>query len=418
MNAAAPFVIVGAGQAAAHAARSLRKLGYAGGITMIGAETHPPYERPPLSKAVLHEANEPTLAVLPPDEFEQTRVDFLPGMRAAALDLRARALRLDDGRVLPYARCLIATGGAARELASLPPGPSRTHYLRSLDDARRLRDVLHAGNRLLIVGGGFLGLEVAHSAARRGVRVTVIESMPSLLARFVVPELSSWLEDRLRALGVELLLGHGIASAAVDAEGVRLALDDGRVVQGDHVLVAIGLVPETSLARDAGLELDPRNGGIAVAHDGRTSDPHVFAAGDCASQMRTSLGQTLRIESWQNANEQAQAAAAGMLDVAPPAPAYPWFWTDQGDLNLQMLGLAAADLHYVRRGDPAAKALWIGHRDGIPVHGIALNNGGDLRALRPLFEQRIAFDPAAFANEATALRPWVKSLLAAQPPVA
>lgn len=412
-----PFVIVGAGQAAASAARALRKRGYAGVITMIGAEAHAPYERPPLSKAVLHGDEEPALAVLPPAEFDSARIDFRAGVRVRELDTARRALTLDDGSVLTYARCLVATGGSARALPQLPAGGARVHYLRTLDDARRLRASLRAGSRLAIVGGGFLGLEAAHSAARRGVQVTVVESAPALLCRFVVPELSSWLLDRLRALGTDVRLGVGLRDARADPAGAGLVLDDGATIEADEVLVSIGLVPDTALARAAGLALDAGNGGIVVGPDGRTSDPHVFAAGDCASQFRTHLDVTSRLESWQNANEQAEAAAAGMLDQPLPAPSYPWFWTDQGDQNLQMLGMATAGLHYLRRGSAAAgKAVWIGHRAGVPVHGIALNAGGDLRALRPLFEQRVPIDGAAFEADATSLRPWVKALLAARVP--
>ncbi len=413
-EARVPIVIVGAGQAAARAAHALRALGHAGGIALVGAEPHPPYERPPLSKAVLQADAEPALHVLPPEQFQGCGLDFRPGVRALRLDTAARLLQLDDGRVLHYGRCLLATGGVARVLPALPPSTPRVHYLRTLDDARRLRASLQPGTRLAIVGAGFIGLEVAASAVQRGAQVTLVETAPQLLGRFLPTEPADWLATQLQRQGVRLLLGRALQHAQPGAAQVRLTLDQDEAIEADQVLVAIGLVPETALAREAGLAIEPANGGVRTGPDGRTSDPHVYAAGDCASQFHPYLGATARLESWQNANEQAQAAAAGLMDQAPPPAPYPWFWTDQGEHNLQMLGMAQPGLRYVRRGDPAAaKAVWIGHRDGVPLHGIALNAGTELRALRPLFEQKAAFDGAAFADASTALRPWVKTTLAA-----
>lgn len=411
----APIVVVGAGQTAARAAHALREAGWSAGIVVVGDEVHRPYERPPLSKAVLSEAEEPALDVLPAAQFDGCGLQFIAGVRAEGLDPRQRTVSLADGRTLAYSRCLLATGGRARVLAALPPGADRVHYLRSLDDARRLRAALAPGVRLAVVGGGFLGLEAATSAHGRGAAVIVVEAAPTLLARFLPGDAGAWLASAIAARGIALRLGRGLRSAQAGAEGVDLVLDDGEVLHADHVLVAIGLEPETALARAAGLALDPQNGGIAVNALCRSSDPHVFAAGDCASQFNAHLGLQLRLESWQNANEQARAAAAGMLGLARPAAPYPWFWTDQGPHNLQMLGLAAPDLVYVRRGDPAAnaQALWIGHRDGVPVHGIALNAGGELRALRALFDTRTPFDPDAFVAHAGPLRAWVKATQAA-----
>ncbi|MCA0243612.1 MAG: FAD-dependent oxidoreductase [Proteobacteria bacterium] len=415
-----PIAIVGAGQAAARAAQALRALGHAGAITMVGDEPHRPYERPPLSKAVLQADDAPATPVLPDAAFDDSRIDWLAGTRVQRLDPAARRLHLADGRTLHYERCLLATGGTARTLPALPPGAPRTHYLRTLDDARRLRASLRPGARLAVIGAGFLGLEAALSARRSGVEVTLVESAPLLLGRFVPAALSDWLARMVAGQGIALHLGQGLAAARADADAVHLRFADGAELAADAVLVAIGLVPAVDLARDAGLAIDADDGGIAVGPGGQTSDAAVFAAGDCASQFRTTLGRRARIESWHNANEQAAAAASGLLGLAPPAPAYPWFWTDPGEHNVQMLGLPAADLQYVCRGDPdaAGRALWLGLRDGVPVHGVALNTGGDLRALRPLFEQRVAIAPEAFAAEATALRPWVKARLAAAAAVA
>lgn len=414
-QSSAPVVIVGAGQAAGRAAQALHEYGYRGQMVMVGAEVHPPYERPPLSKGVLCNETEPPLQVLTPEQIAECGIEFVAGVRVVAIDRAAQAVTLGDGRTLHYSKCLLATGGQARALPLLPPGTRRVHYLRDLDEARRLRETLNPGSRLAVIGGGFLGLEIAASATHRGANVTVIESAPALLSRFLPPDASDGLAADVRRRGIDLRLGHALQHAVAGDTAVTLRLDGAEPVEVDHVVVAIGLEPHVNLAQAAGLDIDPRNGGIVVDPDGRTSDPSIFAAGDCASQFSPYFGAHVRMESWQNANEQARAAAAGILDRQPPARAYPWFWTDQGEHNLQMLGTFNPELSYVRRGDPnqGDPSIWIGHRAGVPVHGIALNAGGDLRALRALFDGAIPFDPASFEAQATPLRAWVKATIRA-----
>ncbi|MCD0503792.1 oxidoreductase C-terminal domain-containing protein, partial [Bordetella petrii] len=198
----------------------------------------------------------------------------------------------------------------------------------------------------------------------------------------------------------------------------RVELEDGTLLHADVLLVAIGLAPSVELARDAGLAIDAATGGILVDAACRSTDPAIYAAGDCASQHRAAWGGSLRLESWQNANEQARIAAAGMLGLPSPEPAYPWFWTDQYGCNVQILGMPQPGLAYTCRGqpDPAADAprfMWLGQRDGVPVHGIAVNAGGDLRQLRVLFERGLPIDPLRFADPAEALKPLVKACQAA-----
>jgi NADPH-dependent 2,4-dienoyl-CoA reductase/sulfur reductase-like enzyme len=409
-----PIVIVGGGQAAARAAQALRDVGYAHEIVVVSDELHRPYERPPLSKAVLSDTVEPALAVLDDASFDACRITWRAGVRVQAVEPDARRVLLSDGSALPYRQLLLATGGRARELTGLAPGTPRVHYLRTLDDARRLRAVLRPGLRLAVIGGGFLGLEAAASVQQAGGQASVVEAAPALLSRFLPSDVSAWLAADVQARGIRLCLGQSLQSVVCAADAVQLTLASGELIEADDVLVAIGLQPEVALAHAAGLSLDAANGGIAVDGDCRTSDPFIFAAGDCASQHNSRLGVTLRLESWQNANEQARVAACAMVGAERPAQPYPWVWTDQGPHNLQMLGLAAPDLAYVRRGDLAGqgKAVWIGHRNGVPVHGIALNAGGDLRALRALFDAAAPIDPVAFADPSTALRPWVKATLA------
>ncbi|WP_198083753.1 NAD(P)/FAD-dependent oxidoreductase [Variovorax sp. E3] len=406
------IVIVGAGQAAAVAAHALREHGYGGRITMLGRERHRPYERPPLSKAVLVAADEPRLDVLTHESWAHSKIDLLSGSDAVALDLVRRHVRLADGQVLAYETCLLATGGEAVTLASVPPGRPGVHYIRTLDDARRLRAALEGSPRVAILGGGFLGLEIAHSALSAGASVTVLERAASLLDRFVPRETSAWLASQMRAAGARLLLGASCSGVHSLPRGrSRLSTSSGDL-EVDEVVVAIGLSPNDALARDAGLQIAP-GGGILVDASCRTSNEHVFACGDCTSQRRPGQAAPTRLESWQNANEQARTAAAAMQGAPLPVPPVPWFWTDQGRHNVQMLGLPASDLEYVRRGDPANdKVLWIGHRACVPLHGIAINAGADLRALRPLFERGRPVRLEDFQLDATNLRAWAKHMQA------
>ncbi|MET3918852.1 3-phenylpropionate/trans-cinnamate dioxygenase ferredoxin reductase subunit [Variovorax sp. OAS795] len=406
------IVIVGAGQSAAVAAQALREHGYSGRITMLGRERHRPYERPALSKAALVAAGDPRLDVLTDESWTRSKIDLRSGSDAVALDLLQQQVRLANGQVLEYEICLIATGGEATTLAAATAGRPGVHYLRTQDDARRLRAALQGTPRVAILGGGFLGLEIANSALSAGASVTVIERATSLLDRFVPPGASAWLASRMRAAGARLLLGascSGVHSVPVDRLCLTTSTGD---LEVDEVIIAIGLSPNDALARDAGLEI-AAGGGILVDASCRTSNEHVFACGDCTSQRRPGQAVPTRIESWQNANEQARTAAAAMLGAPLPAPALPWFWTDQGKHNIQMLGLPSRDLEYVRRGDPANdKVLWIGHRGSVPLHGVAINAGADLRAVRPLFERGQPVRLEDFQRDATNLRAWAKQMQA------
>ncbi|NEX64694.1 NAD(P)/FAD-dependent oxidoreductase [Noviherbaspirillum galbum] len=405
------IVIIGAGQAAAVAAHALREHGYQGCITMLGRERHKPYERPHLSKAVLVAAEEPALQVLAEDAWTRCNIEFAGGIDVIALDLEKRQVRLSDGRVLDYDKCLLATGGEARVHDSLPRSLRGVHYLRTLDDARRLREVLRHKPRVAIMGGGFLGLEVAHSALSAGASVTVVEQAACLLDRFLTAEASAHVLSGLRAAGAQVLLGSSVSTICTPPDGpIQLKTDTGLALDADEVVVAIGLQPNDALARDAGLDI-AQGGGVWIDTACRTSDEHVFACGDCTSQLRPGQARPTRLESWQNANEQARMAAAAMLAEPPPAAPVPWFWTDQGSLNIQILGHPAPGLEYVRRGNPAAgKALWIGHRHSVPVHGVAFNAGADLRAIRPLFEKGIPVSLEEFSSDAVNLRTWAKQM--------
>ena len=409
----APILIVGAGQSAAVAARTLRELGHQGRIVMLGREPHRPYERPPLSKAVLAAAVEPRLDVLPEDAWSRIDVELHSSVEAVALDPERREVRTRDGRVFVYGRCLLATGGEALTMTCLPRGTSRVHYIRTIDDARRFRTVLGDRPRVAIVGGGFLGLELAHSALAAGASsVTLLARTSPLLERFLPGEASVWLARTLVREGVRLVLDDSLVHAQVVEPGcMELVTAAGLRLEADEIVVAIGLVPDDRLARDAGLGIAD-GGGVLVDAECRTTNPLVFAVGDCASQLRRGQSQPMRVESWQNANEQARTAAAALLGLRPPPAAVPWFWTDQGRHNLQVLGTPASDLQYLRCGDPLHdKALWIGHRDGVPIHGAALNCGAELRAIRPLFDRAQPVNLSDISHEIVDLRAWARRAL-------
>ena len=426
MTHVSSILVVGAGQAAAVAVAALRDQGYQGQITVIGNEAHAPYERPPLSKAVLAsvQADEPVIAIKEADFFIARNVDLRLGLEATSLDASKRQATLSDGSVLQYDRCLIATGGNARVLAGLPASSAHIHYLRTLDDARALRTKLAKCRHAVIIGGGFLGLEIASTARALGIKVSVIETAGRVLARAVPQAFSSWLQTRATRSGATLYMGQSITAINIPENAEAFAsilLADGTELNADAIIVAVGLTPNTSLAQHANLHIDPANGGISVDNLCRTSDPHIYAAGDCTSQSRPGYPGTLRLESWQNANEQARVAASAMLDQDTAAPAYPWFWTDQFDCNVQMLGLPQPDLVYVTRGNadpdnPAPKFVMLGLRDGTPYHALAVNAAGDLRALRPLLERSLPIDSSRFADESITLREFAKATVAAAAP--
>lgn len=404
-DTAAPLVIVGAGQAGAMAARALRELGHAGELVLIGDEPHAPYERPPLSKAVLADEQLPDIGLLPEPFQVQAGVALKTGRRVVRLDPARRELHLEDGTIQPYRACLLATGGDARVLPALPPGTPGVHYLRTLDDAQRLRAALRAARSLLVIGGGFLGLEIASTARALGLDVIVIELGPALLGRAVPPEVSRWLAARARAHGVRLHLGAKLSGLAPGAGGIAATLADAGALRAELAVVAVGQVPSVALAREAGLLIDAGNGGIQVDARCRTSAEGVYAAGDCASGFDAATGTHRRLESWQNANEQARIAAAAMLgqDAEPSPP--PWFWTDQFGCNIQMLGHGAPGLTYRLRGQlpegrEPGKALLFGTDGDRLVHAIAINAGGDLRAFRGVLGRTLACPPQALADPA------------------
>lgn len=403
------MVIVGAGECGARAALALREEGYDGPVTLVGAEPHAPYERPPLSKGALGMDEPATIASH--DQLAERNVTLLGGVEAVAIDRAKKFVRLSDNRSLAYGKLLLATGAVPRRLA-LADNSRHCLSFRSLDDARAIRARLNSSTRLAVIGGGFIGLELAAAARSIGADVTVVEAQPRLLSRAVPAAIAAVIHVRHEAEGVRILVGHGIEAIEDMASGVRIRLSDGSSVEADLCVVGIGAVPETRLAEAAGLAVE---NGIRVDEHLQTSDPDILAAGDCCSfPLALYGGRRVRLEAWRNAQEQGSLAAKNMLGHAVAHAAVPWFWSDQFDLGLQIAGLADEGATTVRRemGDGAFILFHLAG-DGRLVAASGIGRGNavakDIRFAEMLIARRARPDPEKLAAPDTRL----KALLAA-----
>ena len=409
----AGMLIVGAGECGARAALTLRERGYDGPVTLVGEEPHLPYERPPLSKDAMVSEAEPTPKLVGDrEQFASRRIACVTGARAIAIDRAARRVTLADGGTLPYEKLLLATGAVPRELPLPGADSSRCAYLRTHDDVIRIRGALKAGRHVAILGAGFIGLEIAASARKRDVSVTVIEALPRILTRGVPEVVAHIVDARHRREGVTLACGKAVLALRETASGIEIALADGSTVAADLLIIGIGAVPVTDLAQKAGLEIE---NGIAVDAQLRTSDPDIHAAGDCCSfPLAIYGGRRVRLECWRNAQDQGGLAARNMLGAGESAAAVPWFWSDQYDLTLQIAGLPDEGIHAVRR-DLSEDAFILFHLAGdgrlVAASGIARGSAvaKDIRLAEMLIAKGARPDPAALAQPQVKL----KSLLAA-----
>lgn len=407
----AGMVIIGAGECGGRAALALRDLGFEGPVTLIGDEPHLPYERPPLSKEAMT-AEAPAIKAIASDELLAERsIRHIHSVRAVAIDRMAHTVKLSDGSSLPYDKLLLATGSAPRKLP-MPGLGGRCVYLRTFNDALAIRAHLGAGNRVAIIGGGFIGLELAASARKLGASVTVIEAQPRILMRGVPAEIAEIIHREHEAEGVRVLTGQGITTIADDGAEVRITLADGQETVSDLAVIGIGAVPVTALAAEAGLAID---NGIAVDGALRTADPDIFAAGDCCSfPLAVYGGRRVRLEAWRNAQEQGALAAKNMLGANEPHAAVPWFWSDQYGLTLQIAGLSDEGRSVVRRDlDDGAFILFHLAEDGrlVAASGIGPGNAvaRDIRLAEMLIAKRASPSPDALGSPAVKL----KALLAA-----
>lgn len=410
------MLIVGAGEAGARAVATLREEGYGGPVTLVGDEPHAPYERPPLSKAVMSadEVRAPSL-IHDAARLDDLRVRHVAGRRVARLDLADRLARLVDGTALPYERLLIATGASPRRLSVPGAQDGGVLYLRDFADALALRDRLRPGSRLAVIGGGFIGLEITASAHQRGCAVTLVEMAPRILMRGVPTEVADIVLARHEAAGVRVLTGIAIERVERAGDGWVIMLADGTSVGCDVAVAGIGAVPQTALAEASGLAVE---NGVRVDGSLRTSDPHVFAAGDCCSFLHPLYGgRRLRLEAWRNAQDQGALAARNMLGANERYEAVPWFWSDQYDCGLQVAGLADAGIRVIRRD--AAGASFFFHLDdtGRLVAVSAAGPGNavarDVKFAEMMIARRLAPDPAALADPNAKLKALLASSLPA-----
>ncbi|EGT0663670.1 phenylpropionate dioxygenase ferredoxin reductase subunit [Citrobacter werkmanii] len=393
------IAIIGGGQAGAMAAAALRQQGFSGPLHLFSDEAHLPYERPPLSKAMLLEDNPQLQPVLPANWWQEHNVQLHLGVTLRGIDRATRTLTLADGQTYRWTQLLLATGAAARPLPLLDALGDRCFTLRHAGDAERLRTVLQPGKSVVIIGAGTIGLELAASATQRGCRVTLVELADTVMGRNAPAPVCDYLLARHQLAGVRVLLNSAIEHAEA-GEFLTLTLQNGEQLTADAVVYGIGIIANDTLARDAGLETA---NGIIVDSACATADPAIFAAGDVALT-RQPDGSLRRIESWENANFQAQVAAAAMLGLPLPTAAPGWFWTDQYSDNLQFVGEMQGESWLVR-GDPdAQKAIWFSLQNEVIVGAVALNQGREMRLLRKWIQAKKKPPVAALVDETILLK--------------
>ena len=397
------FVIAGAGHAGGRAAEALRSQDFDGRIVLIGEENYPPYERPPLSKELLRGDDGVERTFLNPADFYAGKgIEHRPGTRVEGIEAEAHRLRLGDGEALDYDKLLLTTGGRVRRLTLPGADLDGVHYLRGIDDSLAIRKALAADASIVIIGGGFIGLEVASSARARGCAVSVIELQDVLLGRVADAEIGRLLAEVHGAHGVEVLTGVGVERLEGDGRVRRVVCSNGRTLDADAVIVGIGIIPNAELAEEAGLEVD---NGIVVDVFGRTSDADIHAAGDVANHPNPILGHRVRLESWQNAQNQGVNVARNMCGVRVPYAEVPWFWSDQFDINLQMAGAPESWDRLVWRGDPASNRFIVFYMTGDVVVAVnAFNLGREVRIAKNLIERKISVADADLADVSIKLR--------------
>jgi len=395
-------VVIGAGHAACQFAASLRQLGWKGALTLIGAEPHLPYQRPPLSKGCLEGGIALADILLRPAAFyESITCHVLAGRAVVAIDTSRKSVRIQGGEELQYSHLVLATGAAARMWPGLPVGET-VHVLRTWDDAQALRETLGRIRRLAVLGAGYIGLEAAAAARKRGVAVDVFEAAPRVLQRSVSVSTSAHVENLHRAQGVALHLGTAISSVRAEGQGIAFETSNGHF-DADALVVGIGAQPRLELAREAGLHC-----GHAIRVDAqcRTSVDDVFAIGDCAEQVLHPGDDPVRLESVQNATDQAKCVAAVIAGRPLPPIPVPWFWSDQFGHRIQVAGRAAASDTTVLRphpGKPQAHAAWY-LRDGRVTAVEAVDAPEDFMAARQLIKTGQSVEMARLADPEVALR--------------
>ena len=397
------IIVVGTGHAAAQVVDSLRREGFVGRLVMVGEEPTLPYQRPPLSKKFLAgEMEEDRLPIRHAAFYESIHCEMLLGNAVTSIDVPVRELTLADGSRFAYGKLVLAVGGHARPIPVPGANLAGVHVLRTLADVHAVRAEAVPGTRVVIVGAGYIGLESAATFRKLGLEVTVIEMMDRVMSRVVAPEMSRFYAGEHLAHGVSILIGKRVSALQGVARVTAVECSDGTRVPADLVLVGIGLVPNTELASAAGIRCED---GIAVDEHCRTNDPNIYAIGDCCSFQSPLYGRRIRLESVDNAFEQARTAAANICGRVLAHDKTPWFWSDQYELKLQIVGLCQGYDQVILRGDPASRAFSCCYlRNGELIALDAVNHARDFMAARKLLAEHAKPDPARLADPALAIK--------------
>jgi 3-phenylpropionate/trans-cinnamate dioxygenase ferredoxin reductase subunit len=396
-------VVVGAGQAAAQLVASLRSEGFAGPITLIGEEAYIPYQRPPLSKAFLAgELAAERLFIKPEEFYPDAKCTLLLNTRVTSIDRARRAVKLEDGRELPYGTLALTTGSRIRTLPLAGADLPGCYYLRGIADVEKLQGLMKPGARLAIIGAGYIGLEVAAVAAKRKLQVTVLEALPRVMARAACEPISAFYEGEHRKAGVDIRCNVKIDAIVKDGGALAVKTSAGNI-PADFILIGIGILPNVELAAEAGLKVD---NGIVVDQFTRTEDPAIYAIGDCTNHpCGYAVTGRARLESVQNAIDQAKHAAAAICGKPKPYNEVPWFWSDQFDLKLQIAGLAQPTDAVVLRGDPASRSFAAFRlRDGVIVAVEAVGAAPEYMMGRRLIAARARVAPDRLADKAVPMK--------------
>jgi len=407
MSSDQTFVIIGAGQAGGWAAKTLRDQGFEGRVIIVGDEDFAPHERPPLSKEVLlGDAEKESCLLWPPGTLEEENIEMRLGVSVKSIDADNHTMSLDNGETLAWNKLLIATGGRARSLDVEGIGLDGVYTLRTIEDAEGIRARLTAGANVLVIGAGWIGLEVAAAARKRDASATVVEVADRVCARALTEDMSQWVHALHERHGVDIRLTTAFSHFAGDGSIQKAVLGDGSEIDCDIAVIGIGLIPNTELAESAGLDID---NGIVVDENGQTSHPDIFAAGDVTNHPNALLGRRVRLESWENAQNQAINSAKAMLDIKEPYSEIPWFWSDQYDANIQMMGLPEEWDQTVTRGDrDAGEFIEFYLKDGEMQGAAAINNPRDLRFTRRMITSGKKFDADALADPGVKLQKLMK----------
>ena len=396
-------VIIGAGQAGGWCAKALRDAGFLGELSLVGNESLPPYERPPLSKGVLDGSERQDVCFLFPDGGASLNLSAHWENPATAIDRTRKAVTLQSGEELYYDKLVLATGGQARTLPGVQ-GPN-IFLLRTLRDSLALKQQLQPGKSLLVIGGGWIGLEVAATATKAGLQVTIVEPQNRLCARSVPSVLSDYLHALHTRQGVEILLSASLAALQASEEGIAWTLADDSVRSADLVVVGVGLVPNVALAASSGLEVD---NGVVVNSCWQTSDPEVFAIGDVAHR-QNSAGVWQRLESWANAMKSAEDVAHFLMTGKEPAEAIPWFWSDQYGNNIQILGTPDGWENPIFRGDQSAGTFTVWFEEEQHLQAvISVNQSKDIKVAKRLMERHIRVSRSELENPELNLKMLLK----------